>query len=223
MLGEWLITLQHRLVTALWEKQEFLQMAKAVSPGSQLCVCMYPVHVQPRSTHRQVYPSPFHDSPWLLCCSTRWTSGTGSTRPGKKWQLLLASCSDHKRWKRLPCVPKPASFKTPSVAGQELRGALLAAQLGTQLLSGHGPAPKPVASFCATSSSPLTLLLLLEYWPLSAKGPKHGKGPALHCPEVKGANCFFLEHAPNFTPFFPHKCGKQAATLCTKGYFHTCR
>lgn len=50
-LGQWLITLQHCMVTALREEWVFLQMARRVSTGCQLRVCTLPTGAgAPRGT-----------------------------------------------------------------------------------------------------------------------------------------------------------------------------
>lgn len=206
----------------------------------------------PRPSHKSRAPTGrYITAPFMidLGSTARQTSETGSTRPGKKWQLLLASCTDHKRWKRLPCVPKHASFKMPAHPAQQGRSFKEGSWPLSRLLSGSawcaappghgyggclsgaqlsGPPCHTIAcpAFCASSSSPLTLLLLLQDWPYSANGNKVSKrqrGTNFVFPWGKRSQQFFLERAPNFTPFFPHKRGKEGETACTKGYFHTCR
>ena len=184
-----------------------------------------------------------------LGSAARWTSETGSTRPGKKWQLLLASCTDHKRWKKLPCTPKPASLKMPAHPAQQGRSFKEHSRPLSRSLSspawcanppghrwGHCLSCAQLRDVLAVQLPALPFMLLLppapspsSFWRIGlilqtgTERPKCGKGPAVHCLEVKAHNCFSWNTLQISHPFFPLQMWKRGTTACTKGYFHTCR
>lgn len=80
--------------------------------------------------------------------------------------------------------------------------------------------PWILCCFFLQPSHPPSLGALASLCKWNKKGPKHGKGPASHCPEVKGANCFFLEHAPNFTPFSPQMWETSSNPLHKRVFSH---